>query len=40
MEFKKQDFNYTVIDLFEAQVKKNPDFLLLKTRQQRTATSH
>lgn len=40
MELKKQDFNYTVIDLFEAQVKKIQIFLLLKTRQQRTATSH
>lgn len=32
MELKKQDFNYTVIDLFEAQVKKNPEFLALKDK--------
>lgn len=32
MELKKQDFNYTVIDLFEAQVKKNPDLLALKDK--------
>lgn len=40
MELKKQDFNYTVIDLFETQVKKIQTFLRLKTRQLHIATSH